>query len=177
MYSEKQILKVVEDQSAEKGIKILKNILDNDSHPAFLELNIIDEITNTLTKTGKYFKCVRNFNELQCILNVRLENNTDATITIASDTRIASINLPKWLQEKIYAHTGYKLSELSANTSIATNMLYLTNTSGSLNSQNPKYINLYGTTEGLLTFFLEGGTIEVQANGKIDLEFRISLWL
>ena len=132
-----------------------------------------------ITKTGEYCKVVRNFNELQFICNCRLTNTTENTITYSNDGLLAYFGvLPNEILDKIYNHAGVKLTEATENSSIAYATLFLSSTGGTVNAQNPKYVNLFFVAnDKVLEFFIEGGSIEIAANGSIDIEARISLAL
>ena len=133
-----------------------------------------------LTFTGVYCKIVRNFNELQFIMNFRVSNSTDASITINADTKLCEfVKLPDELLTKIYAHSGLNLKELNANNSVAYASLFISQTGGAYDSEyNPRYVNLYFIKSNeRLAFYLEGGNVQISAGQTRDFEARISLAL
>lgn len=130
-----------------------------------------------LTNVASFIKVVRNFNELQFIFNCRLTNETEETITITNDTSIANFNVDdNNIQNKIYAHSGDACaynSDISRG-SIAMATLFLSQTTGlALEHRN---VNLFHTN-GNFNFYLEGGSITINAGATIDCEARISLAL
>lgn len=154
----------------------LKDDLKINGESVFGEWNGTLENTTygSLIPTGLFCKAVRNFKELQFILNVRLTNNTESNITITSDKRLCKFeNIPSEIRNKIYNHLGIA----GGDGSIAYCNLFVSNTQGtSDNSQMPRYANLYGySSPDYLTFYFEGGNIVIPAGESRDFEARISL--
>lgn len=135
------------------------------------------EVSDSITRQSVFVKSVRNCNELQFIFNCRLQNLTNETITIATDTIIAKYPLPDEILEKIYAHNGYKLTDLSTNQTIAYCMLFCTLVGGQPDTDNfPRYGSLYwANSTHVIGLYLEGGKIDIPANTGRDFEARISL--
>lgn len=95
MYSENQLLKAIEKESAENGLKVFENIVDKDSHPRFIEGNI--EIT-TITGVSKTFgKWSLSGSHLLIVLGISVEN----AVELGSNQTLAYVNVPEWIFNKI----------------------------------------------------------------------------
>lgn len=145
-----------------------------DGEPIFAEWNGTLMFPEGIEVNASFCKVVRNFKELQFILNCRLTNTTETNITIVSDAQLAKFKLPDYLLAKIYGHDGVALKDRESNVSIAYSTLYISGTAGSYSAV--KYCNLfyaYGNKE--IRFYNEGSSITINANGTSDFECRISL--
>ena len=134
-----------------------------------------------LTIVASFLKAVRNFNELQFIMNCRLANNTASDITISSDTQIVAYSLNSDLASKIYAHNGNACNTATPQGSVAYTTLLITNTGGTisdlLSTHFPRFVNLFHSGNHYFNFYSEGGSITIPANKTLDFEARISLAL
>lgn len=165
---------IVGDASVGGDLTIVGNIIgDNTSKQWDGSLVSVEG----LEYTGVFCKAVRNFNEIQFIMNFRAANTTDSTISIGSDSRrCVFANLGNDIYSKIYAHNGQKVSELTTSESIAYSSLFISNTNGSWSSANmPRFINLIYINGVGLAFYNEGGAITISAGQSLDFEARISL--
>lgn len=129
--------------------------------------------------SGVFCKVVRNFNELQFIMNFRATNTTESAITIASDSRLCQFaSLGSEINSKIYAHNGQKVSELTSSESIAYTSLFVSKTNGAWSSANmPRYANLLYANGAGICMYNEGGALTIAGGESLDFEARISLAL
>ena len=95
MYSENQLLKAIEKESQENGIKVFENIVDKNGNARFIEGNItIEEITG-VTKT--YGKWSLSGSHLLVVLALDIDNTSELPAG-----KVASLNnLPEWVYDKI----------------------------------------------------------------------------
>lgn len=135
--------------------------------------------SESLTINSSYIKTVKNYKELQFIFNCRITNETEESVTLSSDTILCNFGvLPDRILEKIYGHSGNKLTEATSNESVAYATLFVSQPAGVVASTNPKYVSLYfRKASKTLAFYLEGGNISISASQSLDFEARISLYL
>lgn len=171
MWSLNQLRKI--GQETEKDINTLVDADGNKVYEYF-DGELIPEgawLTSGLTFDALFIKAIRNFGELQFIVNFRATNNTESTITIANDKALAQFSIPSYLKEKVIAHNGHPTSENNQG-SIAYCALFVSYVGGSFDTL--RYANLINSAENIL-MYNEGGTISVNAGGARDFEARISL--
>lgn len=173
MFSKKQI----ENLSEETTIKTI----EEEKVPSLQTEEYVGQFagSESLTIDASYIKSVRNYKELQFILNCRITNGTEESITLSSDTILCNFGvLPDEILEKIYGHSGKKLTEATSNESVAYATLFVSQPAGVAASVNPKYVSLYfRKASKTLAFYLEGGNISISAAQSLDFEARISLYL
>lgn len=129
-----------------------------------------------LTEISTFIKVVRNFNELQFIMNFRVKNETGADVTVANDNPIVYFPVPAEYRAKIYAHNGNNC-EAGNQGPIAMSQLFVTQTGGGVSSANtPRYVDLYHSGTNIY-MYLEGGTVSITSGETLDFETRISLAL
>ena len=101
MYSLKQLqeiaLKKIESTS---NLKVFENIVDKDGHSRFIEgeNNFVNEITGLTKKQGKW--ALSGSHLLIVFAFTNAENNA------VSSQKIANVNLPEWVVNKIYPLVG-----------------------------------------------------------------------
>ena len=97
MYSEKQVLKTVEEVAQTEGLKVFENIVDKDGHKRFIEGDIELYTTHEgITKT--YGKWSLSGSHLLIVLCLTLENGA----TISNSQNLSSeIKLPSYIANKI----------------------------------------------------------------------------
>ena len=100
MYSDKQVLKTVEEVAQTEGLKAFENIVDKDGHKRFIEGDIILRTISGLTQT--YGKWSLSGSHLLIVFAFDAENTT----VIANNTTLADCPLPKWVYDKIVALFG-----------------------------------------------------------------------
>ena len=94
MYSENQLLKAIEKESQENGLKVFENIVDKDGHARFQEFDL-----STKTITGMsftYHKIGLSGSHLLIVLAGKIDNGS-----ALSSENIAYWYLPKWISDKI----------------------------------------------------------------------------
>ena len=96
MYSENQLLKAVESESKEHGIKVFEDIVDKDGHKRFIEESITPETVSGITFT--YAKWSLSGTHLIFVMAGNIANTT----VVSSGTQYARITVPKWIFDKIY---------------------------------------------------------------------------
>lgn len=173
MFSKNQLRDIIENSDID-----FKGDIKINGESVFQTFDGVITLPEGLTIVSSYCKTVRNFNELQFIFNIRINNSTEAGINIANDTQVCHFDLPSELKEKIYAHNGNNLNHGSTEGSVAICSLFVSTPSG-LYSQNPRYINLYHTSGVLAMYHLapSGDSTTIPSEATIDLEARISLAL
>ena len=96
MYSENQLLKAIEKESAENGIKVFEDIKDKDGHARF-----IDGIGEPVSQEGietTYCKWSLSGSHLLIVLAGNVANTT----VVSYNTWLMKINnLPEWIKSKI----------------------------------------------------------------------------
>lgn len=102
MYSEPQLLKAVENESAESGIKVFENIKDKDGHYRFIEgdITLSSSLPSGITLT--FGKWALSGSHLLIVVAGDVENGT----VILNASTIATVNLPDWIKAKIYPMAG-----------------------------------------------------------------------
>lgn len=95
MYSKPQLLEAVESESKLNGIKVFEDIKDKDGHKRFIE-GEITFVNNDITKTyAKWSLCGSH-------LLVVCAGSALNTTVIASGSKLADVELPEWILNKIY---------------------------------------------------------------------------
>ena len=94
MYSENQLLKAVEKESQENGLKVFENIVDKDGHARFIDEDITFETIEGVSKT--YAKWSLSGTHLLIVIAGSVLNGT----AIGGKT-ICFINVPDWIKDKI----------------------------------------------------------------------------
>ena len=97
MYSKPQLLEAVEEESKLNGIKVFEDIKDKDGHPRFIEgdIELLDDVPSGVTK--KYGKWSLSGSHLLIVLSIDIASTTE----IVSSVRLCTINLPKWIYDKL----------------------------------------------------------------------------
>lgn len=164
----------LEGQDVEMNNLELTGELSGDKVKKYFDGTFNSVWLNGCTLVNYFVKAFLNCGELQFIANFRIKNETESEISIASDGQFASFTaVPSYLKAKIYAHNG-NTCESGSQGSIACCALLISETGGSMNTNNPKYANLYSSS-GNIFMYNEGGAIAVPAGKSLDFEARISL--
>lgn len=95
MYSDKQVLKTVEEVAQTEGLKVFENIVDKDGHPRFIEGDITIEATAGFTQS--YGKWSLSGTHLMLVVAGSIENST----TWVGGKTLYEVELPQWLLDKI----------------------------------------------------------------------------
>ena len=94
MYSENQLLKGIESQAQENGLKVFENIVDKDGHDRFIEGDVnLEEVTGIAKLYGKWSL---SGSHLMIVLCFSVENGLSLSTTL-----LANIPLPKWIKDKM----------------------------------------------------------------------------
>lgn len=98
MYSEPQLLKAVENESAESGIKVYENIVDKDGHKRFIGGSLTIEAFNS--REVKYAHWSLSGSHLLIVICFSVANSE----TIGTSQVICNLNgqIPQWIIDKIY---------------------------------------------------------------------------
>ena len=99
MYSENQLLKAIEKESQENGIKVFEDIKDKDGHSRFIEIEGTPTTNTDYVIT--YCKASLCGTHLLLVVAGKVKNNT----TI-SNVNLATYTLPQWIQDKIVGTFG-----------------------------------------------------------------------
>ena len=95
MYSDKQVLKTVEEVAQTEGLKVFENIVDKAGHPRFIEGDITIEATAGFTQS--YGKWSLSGTHLMLVVAGSIENAT----TWEGGKKLYEVELPQWLMDKI----------------------------------------------------------------------------
>ena len=95
MYSDKQVLKTVEEVAQTEGLKAFENIVDKDGHKRFIEGDL--ELTEETGLTISYSKWSLSGSHLLIVLAGTFANGTAHTSSTP-----AKAKLPQWILDKIY---------------------------------------------------------------------------
>ena len=88
MYSENQLLKAVENESKENGLKVFENIVDKDGHKRFIEFDLSPKTITGITPV--YAKASLSGSHFMVVYAGTIENAT----AISGGTNICDIPLP-----------------------------------------------------------------------------------
>ena len=94
MYSKPQLLEAVEQESKINGIKVFEDIKDKDGHARFIEGTLTQETISGITPS--YSKWALSGTHLLIVVC-----GTIANATALSSTQLVTIDVPKWILDKV----------------------------------------------------------------------------
>ena len=156
MYSENQLLKAIEKESAENGIKVYENVVDKDGHARFIEGDIVTPEITGVTQT--YGKWSLSGSHLLMVLGF---SATNATVIPAWQKLGTLNNLPSWILDKI--------AVLFATNIVDQKTLSLYNSGGTTQQMTARLLK----TSGEIQITVSTLTLSDTRDGRISFDLLI----